>query len=731
MVFLDSQYDTRLVVVSILIATLASYVALDLAQRVRSRDRQVAWGWGIGGSVVLGTGIWAMHFVGMMAFSLPITLGYTLGMTLLSWAAAVAVSGVALTVASRGRLGPARLAAGSLAMGCGICAMHYIGMAALDLAPGIVWDFWLVAASAAVAVAASAAALLIFFWLRQVKPQHSRRYQSAAAVVMGLAIVGMHYTGMAAASFPAGSVCFSAGALNSGSLGSSVIIASAVLLSLTLFTSTLDGRLRDRSARLAASLQSANAELKAANIELKTLAFRDPLTGLPNRLLFEDRLQHAVARVDRARHEGEGLRLAVLFIDLDGFKPVNDSLGHSQGDQVLREAAIRLRGLARNSDTPARVGGDEFVLMMEDGASPADATALARRIVEQLGEPYLVGGRHFSISASVGIVSYPDDGTADKLLAHADAAMYAAKRAGGGGFAQFEPHMASGALEQLSLQTDLRLAIEQNQLRLHYQPKLDARSGAVTGVEALLRWHHPQRGAISPGVFIPIAERFGFIGTLGDWVIEEACRQMGAWAAAGQHRRVAINLSVHQLRQDDLASRIEASLQRHGIAPADLLCEITESAAMDDLRHSRQAFDELLRIGVFLSIDDFGTGHSSLAYLRRLPARQLKIDRSFVKDLETSADARAIVHAVLGMAHALGLRVVAEGVETAGQRDSLVELGCDELQGFLFARPMPAEDLPAWEAQRSAQRLAHEVEPVLAEEHGLADETGGRAEHAA
>jgi EAL domain-containing protein (putative c-di-GMP-specific phosphodiesterase class I) len=313
--------------------------------------------------------------------------------------------------------------------------------------------------------------------------------------------------------------------------------------------------------------------------------------------------------------------------------------------------------------------------------------------------------------------------------------MYAAKRSGGASYAFFQPHMGSGALEQLSLQNDLRHAAERGELALHYQPKIDVASGAVAGVEALLRWQHPQRGAVGPALFIPIAERFGLINALGDWVIDEACRQMGVWAAAGQHMKVAINLSVHQLRQPDLADYIESALQRHGLDAADLLCEITESAAMDDLRTSRRAFTKLLRIGVYLSIDDFGTGYSSLSYLRKLPARQLKIDRSFVNDLETSGDACAVVGAVLSVAHALNLRVVAEGVETAGQRKILSEMGCDELQGYFFAKPMPAQALPDWAAQyaaqSSAQRVAHEVEPVLAEEHPLADEEGRRAEHAA
>jgi EAL domain-containing protein (putative c-di-GMP-specific phosphodiesterase class I) len=256
--------------------------------------------------------------------------------------------------------------------------------------------------------------------------------------------------------------------------------------------------------------------------------------------------------------------------------------------------------------------------------------------------------------------------------------------------------MDAGATDQLSLQNDLRRAIELNQLALHYQPKIDGRTGQIRGVEALLRWNHPTRGPVSPAVFIPLAERFGLIGVIGNWVINESCRQIEAWADAGMRMRVAINLSVHQLREEDLVARITDALHRHGIEPSQLLCEITESIAMEDIATTQRAFDDLSRLGVFLSIDDFGTGYSSLSYLRRLPAQQLKIDRSFVGDLASSSDARAIVDAVVRLAHALGLKVVAEGVETVGQRDILLELGCDELQGYFFARPMPAADLLAW-----------------------------------
>ena len=697
--YLVPSYDIWGVAASVLIACFASYVTLDLASRVRTPQRRAAAVWWAGGSLVMGSGIWSMHFIGMLAFSLPMALGYALGLTVLSWVAAVVSSAIALALASRGSLTARRLGLGSLAMGAGICAMHYTGMAALDMAPGIAWDWGLVAVSAAIAVGASAAALAIFFWLRGVTGGRGTLYQLLASVVMGAAITGMHYTGMAAARFPEGSVCLSADGLGGQGLGGIIAVTCGVMLVLTLVTSIHDTRMRSQAQHLTTSLQEANAQLQSANDELRRRAFLDPLTELPNRLLFEDRLAHALSRGERAEDRigsRKAEKLSVMFIDLDGFKPVNDSFGHAAGDAVLKDAARRLQQQARDSDTVARVGGDEFLLLVEDAGSVADCVTLARRVVETLSRPFNIAGKQVQISCSVGVVVYPDHGQREKLVANADAAMYAAKRAGGSTYALFESHMHEEASEQLGLLNDLRQAVDQGQLELYYQPKIDGKRGRINGVEALLRWNHPQRGMVSPATFIPIAERFGLITRVGNWVIDEACRQMGVWHDAGIRMRVAVNLSVHQLREEDLVRRISQALERHRITPSQLLCEITESVAMEDLKATQRAFEGLARIGVYLSIDDFGTGYSSLSYLRQLPARQLKIDSSFVRDLESSADARAVVDAVIRLSHALGLRVVAEGVETQGQSEILLRMGCDELQGYFYARPMPAATLQQW-----------------------------------
>jgi diguanylate cyclase (GGDEF)-like protein len=481
---------------------------------------------------------------------------------------------------------------------------------------------------------------------------------------------------------------------------------AAMFVVVGLICSWLDSHAHERNRLLASSLNDANRRLREQ-------ALSDPLTRMPNRLMFEERMAEALAA---AGLHPEPSSLAVLFIDLDGFKPVNDSFGHVAGDAVLREIGRRLQAIARPEDTVARVGGDEFLLMTVRPGHEAVAAAIAQRVLEALNEPLTLANEiNVNLSGSIGIVMYPEHGPSSKLIANADAAMYAAKRAGGSTYAFFEPRMELDAREQLALQNDLRHAIDRNELQLYYQPKIHGKSGQITGVEALLRWQHPLRGFVSPTLFIPVAERFGLIGTIGNWVIDEACRQMRDWKLQGLRMRVSVNLSVHQLRQEDLVQRVRLAVDHFGVDPQLLTFEITESVAMEDTQETMKSFSQLASVGVSLSIDDFGTGYSSLAYLRKLPARQLKIDQSFVQDLGTSQDALAVVDAVIKLAHALGLHVVAEGVETTRQRDILLGLQCDELQGYLFARPMAARMLTLW-AMGESNAIAHTA----------ADATSGR-----
>ena len=442
---------------------------------------------------------------------------------------------------------------------------------------------------------------------------------------------------------------------------------------------------------LLAALRQAGDQGHEHPARASRLAAVDNLTGLPTRLYFEGRLRDAAKQC-----QVRSTRLAVLFIDLDGFKPVNDTFGHSSGDRVLEQVGQRLKACTRGDGVAARVGGDEFVLLVPGIGTPEAVAQLARRLIEALAKPYRVDGREVAISCSVGIALYPEQCHPNKLIARADAAMYAAKRAGGSRHCFYTAEMDADVQQNFDLLRDLRQALANDELELFYQPKIDARSGKVTAAEALLRWNHPTRGMVMPGQFLPLAERSGLMGPLGNWVIEASCKQARAWRDKGLRMRVAINLSAHQMRQDDIADRITEALARHRIHPSLLTCEITESAAMEDTAATQETFRRLGVLGAHLSIDDFGTGYSSLSYLRQLPAEELKIDASFVKDVDHSADARAVVDAVVKLAHALGLKVVAEGVESPRQQKVLVELGCDELQGFLFAKPMSARALLLW-----------------------------------
>jgi diguanylate cyclase (GGDEF)-like protein len=515
---------------------------------------------------------------------------------------------------------------------------------------------------------------------------------------LGTAIVGMHYTGMAAASFPAGAFCQTTNGIGGHNLGTMVVFASLIMLSITLFTSMVDARQQVRAITMAQSLEQANLRLQDANAELQWMAFRDPLTGLPNRALLEDRLDGALNRISRqANYPGKRTvtKLAVVFIDLDGFKPINDSYGHATGDLVLRQVAGRLTDLIREIDTAARIGGDEFLVLLEEVHGVTDAVGFADRIVRSLAVPLQIADRELALSCSIGIAIFPDHAPRDRLIGSADAAMYAAKHNGGNSYAVYEPHMQSGATDQMEMQQALRGAIARQELQLHYQPKIDGRLGHVAGLEALLRWRNSSLGLVLPDVFIPLAERFGLIIAIGDWVIEAVCQQLARWQREGRCVQVAINLSGYQLRQSDLAERMRHLCANYSVAPGQLTCEVTESVAMEDTASTQRVLRQLSELGVSLSIDDFGTGYSSLAYLRQLRVQQLKIDRSFIRDLDSSADARAVVDAVIRLAHSLGLRVVAEGVETSAQHAALIALDCDELQGYYLAKPMTADALSA------------------------------------
>lgn len=673
---MHGTYNFWLVALSLVVATLASYTALDLSGRIAQLpNRRQRHAWLAGGAGAMGIGIWSMHFIGVLAFTLPIAVGYDFTVTAASLLIAVAVSYFALNVIAHDSLKPKRLALAAVLMGFGIAGMHYTGDAAMQMRPGIVYDPILFAASIVIAIVASGAALSIAHRLRAQEQEDVQMKRMAASIVMGLAITGMHYTANAAANYLPGAICGAANGVDLRWLGTTISIFTFAILIVTLMLSRFD-------ARTASLIQS----VSQLNSRIVYMAAFDSLTDLPNRRTLTEHIERAI---ERGKH-GQAL-FAILFMDLDGFKTINDSLGHTVGDQVLRAFAQRLVDCVSAGDTVARLGGDEFVILARHIGLPGDAERVAHAVLERMRETIWIDARPLQVAPSIGIALFPRDGeTVDTLLKNADAAMYAAKRAGRGSCRFFESDMNEAATRTLLIQQALHEALDKHYFSLRFQPKFYGRDGALAGAEALLRLNHPTLGLLSPAEFISIAERNGQIVPIGYWVVREACRQIRRRQAAGlKTTKVAINLSPRQLAQPDLLATIQEIVRAERMGPERIMFEITETAAMHDVRRTAETVHAFQKCGFEVAIDDFGTGYSSLAYLQRFRVHQLKIDRFFVDGLDAdNEEGTAIVAAIIKLAHSLGMHVVAEGVETVSQREKLEALRCDQLQGYLLGEPL-------------------------------------------
>jgi diguanylate cyclase len=439
--------------------------------------------------------------------------------------------------------------------------------------------------------------------------------------------------------------------------------------------------------------------LEAANRQLRHLASHDALTGLPNRMLLDDRIAQAIAHSQRHSHE-----FAVLVIDLDRFKLINDSLGHRAGDELLREVAQRLKSAVRAVDTTARLGGDEFVVLLDGPLTHAEAVEIGTRAIKVMEPSLRLLGIDVHISASIGIAFYPRDGASvDTLLARADAAMYSAKERGRNNLQCYAEGMSTMTQDRVKFESELHEALRNRQFELHYQPKVDTLTGRVNSAEALIRWRHPQRGLVPPNEFISIADECGLLDAIGEWVLFEACRQAKAWQCEGlPSLRVAVNLAPSQFRLANLVDQIRRALEASGLNPQLLEVELTETAVMSDAEESIQILEAISRMGVLVSVDDFGTGYSSMSYLRRFPIDKLKIDRCFVDQMTRRPEDASIVQAIISLAHSLHLKVIAEGVETPEQLALLAELGCDQYQGFHFSPALEPTQFLAFVKQSRA-----------------------------
>lgn len=665
----DGIYDPFLVFLSVSAACFAGFTALMLADRMMASPWPARLWWHCAGAVAMGCGIWAMHFTGMLAFALPMAMAYDLGLTLLSLVPAILGSGAALYVMARTDLNVLRFQLGALLMALGIGTMHYTGMEAMELEGTLHYDFLYFCLSLVVAHLLAMVALYIRFGLIRFPELSDTGLKFVGGIVMGNAVAGMHYTAMGAAQFykipgphPHGLM------FPETAMAYTISGCAALILTLCILTTWV-------------------ARQKGIQRMLESIAHTDALTGLPNRVLFKQRLELGLNLSAR-----QGTRLALLFLDLDDFKTVNDSLGHAAGDRVLQEMGVRLKQSVREGDTVARIGGDEFVVIGCNLTIPEEAAVLAARLLQITREPIEFENWKLHHTFSIGISIYPDDGEmADELIQHSDAAMYLAKTKSAG-YQFFNTALTEQAMERVQLGNDLREALQQEQLVLHYQPWVNLDSGSWQGLEALTRWSHPAHDQISPARFIPIAERNGLILQLGQWALRTACRQGRAWLDAGfDFGRIAINITASELANQELVTQIQNILNETGMPGDRLELEITESSLMDSAPETIQRLEDIRKLGLTLAIDDFGTGYSCLSYLKHLPVNKLKVDQAFIHGLSDDERDQAIIRIITEIGSSLGFNVVAEGIETDKQRKKLLALGCHVGQGYLFAQPASAE----------------------------------------
>ncbi|MCJ2098553.1 EAL domain-containing protein [Methylobacterium sp. E-046] len=768
------DHNVWLVALAGLVCALASATAMELLTHAVRAGGRSRFTWLAVAAAAGGSGIWATHFLAMLAFEPGLPSGYGLGLTLLSYADAVAITGLGFALATTG--GRVRAAIGGAVAGGGIAAMHYTGMAAYQVPGHLLWNPALVVVSVGLGAALGAAALVVGL------SSDGVRGRCLGAALLILAICGHHFTGMGAVTLlPDPAVTIPESAIRTDWLAAAVAVASCLILLMAGAALLIDLRERRRAAfererllslanaaveglvvcragqivsaneafaRLAgaeaASLagtglaaylpglvagsgtpdQPLEAELvqvggttipvevimrpvaeygrqphhavavrdlrarRRAESEIHYLAHHDALTGLANRTSFHARLERAMRAAD-----GQGTRLAVLCLDLDRFKEVNDLFGHAAGDAMLRDLALRVGGLLDGNQLMARLGGDEFAILTPQGPGSADGTAerLAERILTTLAAVPAASGP--VIATSIGIAVYPDDAPDQRaLLSYADAALYRAKNEGRGTCRRYDASMGAQIRDRRMLEHDLRHAVARSELHLVYQPQTQIGTGAVTGFEALLRWVHPARGTISPAVFVPIAEETGAILEIGAWVLREACRTAAGWT---QPLAIAVNVSAVQLHNPHFVQFVHGTLFETGLKADRLEIEITETALIRDPGRALLTLRQLKALGVQIAMDDFGTGYSSLSNLRSFPFDRIKIDGSFIKAVHTNPQGAAIVRSVLGLGRGLGLSVVAEGVETADELSFLAQENCTSAQGYLLGRPAPIERFAA------------------------------------
>lgn len=687
---LNVSWDPVLIALSYLVAFIASFVALDSAGKIPLSSRKAAIFWRIAGGCTLGIGIWSMHFIGMLSMKMPVMMSYDLWLTLASLGISVLASTLAINIAVSGKsLSRFRLLFATLILSAGVVSMHYVGMTALLLNGSIVWDRRIVALSIAIAAIASGAALWLAFHLRD-KRKGIFVNRIIASLVMGAAICAMHYTGMSAAQFGEMDHTMSGGVSESG-LSLWVSVTTLCLLGLMLIISLVDSHWRTN--RLTENLRQLNGQL-----ELQ--ARFDALTGLANRHQMDIRMQDCLHSALLSKKQ-----FAVIFLDVDHFKRVNDTWGHHVGDELLITLAQRITARLTREMTLARLGADAFILLVPE-CDDEMLNALLSALLEDMRRPLSLCGHALNSTISAGVSLYPQHGeTLHELKLKADAAMHHVKEEGRNGWAIYRPEMSTAVPAKPGFLQELSQALERDQFELWYQPTWYAGQKTIHGFEALLRWRHPEQGVLLPNLFIPSLEQTGLIIPVGNWAIEAACRQLHFWTEQGFSQwTLSFNLSPIQFEQPDIFTIVSSMLQKYDLSPSRLILEVTESTALKNLDRSIELLNAFNQAGITVSIDDFGTGYSNLLMLSVLPAKELKIDKSFVSSMLENEKSRKLVETIIHIARTMEMSIVAEGIETEEQQAVLTDLGCDYLQGFLFSRPLPAEQVPWLLLQKNSDK---------------------------
>lgn len=657
---MDGNYNYYIVGLSIAIAILASYSALNITSKISDANGKSKFFWLFGGAMVMGSGIWSMHFVGMLAMHMNMNVRYDVFLTIMSMLVSVVSSFIAFYITMPRNINWFKIAIGGFIMGSGIVIMHYTGMEAMVIHAEISYDPGIWVLSAIIALVASYAALLLFLRFRNHPKSSFLKWGSA--VVMGFAVCGMHYTGMKAARFEA-----HAGMLTQQPQSVDFLLLYGVTVAI-----------------FAILLISWGAMFFDRHV-LEKLAYQDTITGLPNR--------NEMNRFFETNSETE--QITILFLDLDQFKAINDTLGHNVGDLLVQEVGKRLRQFIGNGQQVFRIGGDEFLIILKQN-DPVYAQHLADDILQQIKNVYYIDGNELYVTASIGIsIGSVHSSDRTTLLKNADTAMYKAKGLGKNQQCLYDEEMGLQEVRKMELEKDLQRALELKEFFIVYQPKWNVQSDRLVGFEALLRWKHPRLGVISPLEFIPIAEETGLIIPMTRWTLEEACKQCRIWQERGIVQPVSVNLSVRLFHGDNLLELIQNVLDKANLEPRLLELEIAESMVLHDVNDIIRQLGNIRSLGVKVSMDDFGTGYSSIGLLDRIPIDALKLDRQFTNDLDTPSK-RAIVNAIVLMAENLNLDVIAEGVENKEHIDFLTGLGCHVMQGYYYGKPMDINEIKVW-----------------------------------